>query len=653
MKFRLSNGVVYEPAAQALTKENENTPPIKLDNLEAMLLSFFIQHSQQVLHKQTLMDLWPTSIVMEHSLMRVISSLRKKLGDNPEQAKFIKTVPRRGYQFIGSVEQLPTEKVNKQPVKDEAWLNYRLLFLLCALVILAASYFWLTNTTAHNLAEEQTVTPVVFVDFETKKSDISVNPSGNWLLYLAENLGGSKLYIRLKRLTDNKHIDLKSSELEILAASWHTDDEILFIAHENQTCKIFKAILNSDQLSPPIPLSNCHQSENTQQIAPAAELYQFSSLLTNNSHGTRDNQFQANTYKFVTSPNRQYLASLSKTETKGTLISLFNTEAIGSPIWTIELEIPLNNVALSNSRLSFINYWGQLTYYDITTKQLIDYQTKFTSSIYSPTTSATNELIVLEGSTEESAIWLHNLKTSENRQLFELSRAKIDMPLFVTENQIAFISDYSGNEQVWLHSLQENSMKQLTHFQLKERVKSFDISLQDNILAIEESTGISIFTFNDAKQPSLVGFIDEGTLPAINDGYIYFVKKQNSTSSIFKYNLYSRTIDLVISEGSYYRLIDTEIIFSKASENGLWRYNNESSVRIPNTQYIPNASTFSVYQKLIIFSHQSTDALDIETGERVNTLTTLNCVSFSLAGHCLQIKNKKIANKIIKLSKVK
>jgi len=53
--------------------------------------------------------LWPTGtfVDFEHGLNAVVNRLRDTLGDSADRPRFIETVPRRGYRFVGSVEAAP------------------------------------------------------------------------------------------------------------------------------------------------------------------------------------------------------------------------------------------------------------------------------------------------------------------------------------------------------------------------------------------------------------------------------------------------------------------------------------------------------------------------------------------------------------------
>jgi DNA-binding winged helix-turn-helix (wHTH) protein/tetratricopeptide (TPR) repeat protein len=69
------------------------------------LLFFMLDHSGELVTKEELLDaLWPEANVTENALAQAMSELRQVLGDDASAPRFIKTVARRGYRFIASVE---------------------------------------------------------------------------------------------------------------------------------------------------------------------------------------------------------------------------------------------------------------------------------------------------------------------------------------------------------------------------------------------------------------------------------------------------------------------------------------------------------------------------------------------------------------------
>ncbi len=79
---------------------------IVLTGKAADTLVALIRHRDRVVEKDELMKLvWPDAFVSDDSLTQNISMLRKALGDDSSQPQFIATIPRRGYRFIGTLEE--------------------------------------------------------------------------------------------------------------------------------------------------------------------------------------------------------------------------------------------------------------------------------------------------------------------------------------------------------------------------------------------------------------------------------------------------------------------------------------------------------------------------------------------------------------------
>lgn len=94
---------------------NENRPvsltPKAFDTLLAL-----VQHSGHVLTTEELMaQVWPDSFVEGNNLAQNISTLRKVLGTGG--AKFIETVPKRGYRFVADVREIRDEM--PKPISPE------------------------------------------------------------------------------------------------------------------------------------------------------------------------------------------------------------------------------------------------------------------------------------------------------------------------------------------------------------------------------------------------------------------------------------------------------------------------------------------------------------------------------------------------------
>jgi DNA-binding winged helix-turn-helix (wHTH) protein len=71
------------------------------------MLLLLVEHRGRVLDKNDLIEsLWPDSFVEETSLTQNISLLRRALGEGGSENRYIQTIPKRGYRFVGSVQEI-------------------------------------------------------------------------------------------------------------------------------------------------------------------------------------------------------------------------------------------------------------------------------------------------------------------------------------------------------------------------------------------------------------------------------------------------------------------------------------------------------------------------------------------------------------------
>jgi len=67
-------------------------------------LLFFLQRPGQLLDKESLLEtLWPGLVVEDNNLNQLVSALRRVLGDDAHASRWLQTVPRRGFRFVGPV----------------------------------------------------------------------------------------------------------------------------------------------------------------------------------------------------------------------------------------------------------------------------------------------------------------------------------------------------------------------------------------------------------------------------------------------------------------------------------------------------------------------------------------------------------------------
>lgn len=93
-----------EPRKRLLTRDGV---PVPLTPKAFDLLVAVVERRERVVEKEeALRLLWPDTVVEEANLTQNVFLLRKALGDNQDDARFIATVPRRGYRFVAEVQEV-------------------------------------------------------------------------------------------------------------------------------------------------------------------------------------------------------------------------------------------------------------------------------------------------------------------------------------------------------------------------------------------------------------------------------------------------------------------------------------------------------------------------------------------------------------------
>jgi DNA-binding winged helix-turn-helix (wHTH) protein len=95
---------LFDGPARVVTRDGQ---PVDLSPKAFELLAALLERRPEVLSKNELHDrLWPDVHVSHTALPRVVSELRKALGDDPNEPRFVRNVHGFGYAFCGEATSL-------------------------------------------------------------------------------------------------------------------------------------------------------------------------------------------------------------------------------------------------------------------------------------------------------------------------------------------------------------------------------------------------------------------------------------------------------------------------------------------------------------------------------------------------------------------
>ena len=172
------------------------------------VLRVLVERRGRLVTKDDLLDaVWPGVAVTPNALTRVVAQLRRELGDDATAARYIETVPTRGYRFIADVHGDVDTPAVAPPVAAEepvarhtatgaarpAWrVTPRAGWLTAALVVVAAAAALSWRSPAASAPG-----PFVAVAGEDGSIlDAAYAPTGRWLAVVSDRTGDFEITLR-------------------------------------------------------------------------------------------------------------------------------------------------------------------------------------------------------------------------------------------------------------------------------------------------------------------------------------------------------------------------------------------------------------------------------------------------------------------------
>jgi DNA-binding winged helix-turn-helix (wHTH) protein len=153
----------FDPGASELRREGV---PIRLQAQPAQVLALLLEHAGEIVTRETLQQtVWAdgTQVDFERGLNYCIAQVRSALKDSADSPRFVRTIPKKGYQFIAPVERAVTAEA-------PAASKRRWTILAATLVVTALAGFALANHFIHRV-------PVVAVClFDNETGDAALDP---------------------------------------------------------------------------------------------------------------------------------------------------------------------------------------------------------------------------------------------------------------------------------------------------------------------------------------------------------------------------------------------------------------------------------------------------------------------------------------------
>jgi Tol biopolymer transport system component/DNA-binding winged helix-turn-helix (wHTH) protein len=191
----------------------KNGTRIRLQAQPFQLLVLLLQNAGDVVSREEICrELWPadTFVDFEHSLAAAVNKIREALVDSADNPRYIETLPKRGYRFIGKLRPEapvviavaePQQTVELVPVPPAKMWRSRMWILglvgtvlLCTVVIASTALFLYRRTSIPKTPKQHALTALTFDD--GLQIGATWSPDGRFIAYSSDRGGKFDIWVQ-------------------------------------------------------------------------------------------------------------------------------------------------------------------------------------------------------------------------------------------------------------------------------------------------------------------------------------------------------------------------------------------------------------------------------------------------------------------------
>lgn len=210
---------------------------IRIQEQPFQILTLLLDRAGQIVAREEIRGkLWTdnTYVDFDNAISSAVRKLREALGDSAENPRFIETLAKRGYRFIG-----PIETRSPAPLAVRKRTRIRTIPVVAGiLLILGIASWWLWTHREPNTAQ---LIPFPLTAAPGSEAYPSFSPDGNQIAYAWDETGtGNNSHIYVKLVGSGRPVQLTAGPNSDSAPSWSPDgSEIAFVRTLDQGSAIY------------------------------------------------------------------------------------------------------------------------------------------------------------------------------------------------------------------------------------------------------------------------------------------------------------------------------------------------------------------------------------------------------------------------------
>jgi len=255
---------LLDSQAQQLIKDNET---VQLEPISSDLLLCLVNHQSQIVSKDDLIThVWKNRIVSDSAITRVISMLRKHLGDDPVKPKYIRTIQKQGYLLLAPVSELSDQESKVHKNKKIKSLNRLLTVQNVSILILFGITVWLSidniiKSQQPKLASSELIVKPILTE-KGQEAFVAISPNDEFIVYSHTAKNGSHYNLYRKNLTSGKIVQLTQGIHNDFGASIDVNNQFVYFARlvPAKSCHVMRLDLSSTETTQPESIIECDKS---------------------------------------------------------------------------------------------------------------------------------------------------------------------------------------------------------------------------------------------------------------------------------------------------------------------------------------------------------------------------------------------------------
>ena len=235
---------VVDPVKRRLWREGLLVP---ISSKTFDVLVMLLEHRNHIVSKDELLNrVWPNTSVNENNLTRQISSVRRALGQRPDQHDYVVTIPGQGYRFVATVQELSaipamdvddsragahhttslrTHRADRRTGRSHSHSSPPAAALLAAGMAVAL----LRRPAETDPGPRRTLQRITY-DEAALPRDASWAPDSQWMVYASDRAGNADLW--KQHLGDPDPTRLTTSEANESQPQWSPDGKSIVFRSE-------------------------------------------------------------------------------------------------------------------------------------------------------------------------------------------------------------------------------------------------------------------------------------------------------------------------------------------------------------------------------------------------------------------------------------